>query len=262
MPEFAHSRASTERQESRKHRIWRHFSVPFGGQCVTFWRQVLTPVPILRSHTAENRSTPCDRVKWCHPRYGVCLPNRYARRFCAHPTVHQTAIQLPSRPGPYDGCNLAGQHHMLFEHFLTQIQRRLRARNRRGRSMRTRGVSILNTRSDFRHRSAPKAFRTNNLWLRSRVPRSSTARMESRPTGISLVAEALETRTLLTGFSENVATLNIDVQTGETVTIVANASSYTLTSTGTWSAARSARLPQRTQCLNSPGHSSWWPVAR
>jgi hypothetical protein len=32
--------------------------------------------------------------------------------------------------------------------------------------MRTRGVFILNTGSDFRRRSAPKAFRTNNLWLR------------------------------------------------------------------------------------------------
>ena len=34
------------------------------------------------------------------------------------------------------------------------------------RTERTRGVFILNTESDFRRRSAPKAFRTNNLWLR------------------------------------------------------------------------------------------------
>jgi hypothetical protein len=32
--------------------------------------------------------------------------------------------------------------------------------------MRTRGVFILNTDSDVRRRSASKAFRTNNLWLR------------------------------------------------------------------------------------------------
>jgi hypothetical protein len=33
--------------------------------------------------------------------------------------------------------------------------------------LRTRGVLILNTASDVRHRSAPKAFSTNSLWLRA-----------------------------------------------------------------------------------------------
>jgi hypothetical protein len=36
----------------------------------------------------------------------------------------------------------------------------------RPKSLRTRGVFILYMESDCRRRSAPKAFRTNNSWLR------------------------------------------------------------------------------------------------
>lgn len=101
---------------------------------------------------------------------------------------------------------------MLFEQFLTQFQRRIRAKNRHGRA------------------------------VRRRVQLPSASMLASTPSKFPLATEALETRTLLTGFVENGATLDIDVQAGETVTIVANATSYTVSSTGTWSGANSGNV--------------------
>jgi hypothetical protein len=85
---------------------------------------------------------------------------------------------------------------MLFEHFLNNLQKRLRSKRR------------------FRRRSSR----------------------------IADAAELLEDRALLSGFNENGATLEIDVQASETLQIVSNGATYTLTSSGTWSGTDSGNV--------------------
>jgi hypothetical protein len=59
---------------------------------------------------------------------------------------------------------------------------------------RTRGVFILNMGSDFRRRSAPKAFRTNNLWLRDRLLEQECPDAECRALVDSMLSEDAESR--------------------------------------------------------------------
>lgn len=81
--------------------------------------------------------------------------------------------------------------------------------------------------------------------LQSKVVRHKPARSSKwmwQQIDVAPGAEALESRELLSAFNENGTTLNVDVSSNETVTVVSTGATYSFTSSGTWSGTDSANV--------------------